>query len=1102
MQNILSEPLVKFVNDIRDKMATSLAGEPEDQLRAPLENFILAAGALFNLRVVCNGEFHLQNVGRPDFAVSINNLLCGFIELKQPGKGANPNLYHGHDKKQWERFRDLPNIIYTDGNEWALYQNGELIGAIIAINANFTKTGRQHICPNASGRLELILRDFLTWNPVAPATARDLAKILAPLCRLLRDEVEQNLRKPDSPFQILHGEWQTTLFPGQSGVRFADGYAQTVTFSLLLAHSLGGNVLDFRSAESALSGDYSLMAKSLKIFTDNLAADETPASLFVLQRVISAIPQAGFSSGGKDPWLYFYEYFLAEYDPELRRKSGSYYTPVEAVQVMVRLCRDLLVEKLGKNEGFASSDVLTLDPAAGSGAFLLGIIAETLDPVAQTMGKGAAASFAEALARHLNGFEIHVSPYAVAQLRISRALTEHGARLSKDGPHIYLTDTLESPNLTPQFPSLLSRELSEQHKKALAIKKSRPVLICIGNPPYYRHEADTGVNHKETGGWVRWGDEDQNHHYNANTAILNSFIAPVKKAGRGGQLKNLYNLYVYFWRWALWKVFENGGPETPGIVCFITASSFLGGPAFGGMRETMRKLCNDIWILDLGGDNRASRKEDNIFSIQTPVCITICARYGKKDMRQAAHAHYCKINGQEAEKLAFLNNVSAFGDISWQNCPSGWQDKLLPAGRGAYFSWPLLTEIFPWQQSGVKVARLWPIGTDENVLRKRWQTLFSTSDREKRREMFRESPPSTGGRAITDEPAGIFSGERLEAVITARDPACERIVKYGYRSFDRHYLIADARCIDRYGPSLWNTHSDKQVYFTTKFAQALGFGPALTVTSCIPDINHFCNRGAKDTIPLYTDDKASEANLRKGLLELLETTYSMTVTPEDLAAYVYAVLANAEFTKRYREELTTCEIRVPFTKDARLFREACSKGKKLVWLHSYGERMVPKGRRRGEIPPGSAKCLKAVPGAPEAYPNEFSYNETAGTLTVGGGKFAPVTPEIFNFEVSGLKVVQSWLGYRMRNRSGRKSSPLDNIRPERWTSEYTLELLRLLWILEYTLKEYPALGRLLTKITAGKTLTAAQLPNMAHPCRKAPLIAKTRRPAMRQYGLL
>ena len=177
---------------------------------------------------------------------------------------------------------------------------------------------------------------------------------------------------------------------------------------------------------------------------------------------------------------------------------------------------------------------------------------------------------------------------------------------------------------------------------------------------------------------------------------------------------------------------------------------------------------------------------------------------------------------------------------------------------------------------------------------------------------------------------------------------------------------------------------------------------------------------------------------------------------------------------------------MPITKDGFLFFKVRDIGAQLLWLHTYGERLVPKGKQRGHVPRGAAKCIKAVPGDPDGYPDSFGYNDTTRTLRVGDGEFQPVAPEVFEFEVSGLKVAQSWLKYRMKKGAGKKSSPLDDIRPERWTSQFTTELLELLWVLEATVEGYPEQARLLDIIIAGPCFRADELPSVADEARKPP----------------
>jgi hypothetical protein len=278
------------------------------------------------------------------------------------------------------------------------------------------------------------------------------------------------------------------------------------------------------------------------------------------------------------------------------------------------------------------------------------------------------------------------------------------------------------------------------------------------------------------------------------------------------------------------------------------------------------------------------------------------------------------------------------------------------------------------------------------------------------------------------------------------------------------------------------------VYLTSLLTKFLGTGPALTACAIIPDLDHFSGRGAKDSVPLYRASDASKANILPGLLDMLSSTYykRKRIAPEDFLAYIYGTLAQPAFTARFAKELETRELRVPITKDAKLFEKARDLGARLLWLHTYGERFVPEGKKPGQIPKGSAKCTKAVPGTPGGYPESFSYNDATRTLHVGAGEFAPVAPEVFAFEVSGLKVVQSWLKYRMKEGAGKKSSPLDDIRPERWTGQFTTELLELLWVLEATVDGYPEQAKVLEAIVAGECFQADEFPPVPEETRKPP----------------
>lgn len=1088
--------LQHFADSIREKSGQFVPGEPEDQLRAPFEHFMGEAGEALGLHIVCAGEAPLPDrLGRPDYAIHANGLLAGYVELKAPGVGADKRRFRGRNSKQFKRFSSVPNILYTDGNEWALYRNGERIGKVVRCSGDISTEGLKAVTVEDADAVQRLLNDFLQWDPHIPVNRKGhvelkgFAELLAPLCRMLRDDVSDALKDAASPLVHLAEDWRQLLFPDASDEQFADAYAQTVTFALLLARGEGGDPLTLESAEKTLDAQHSLLSRALQILTDERARSDIAASLDLLVRVIAVVPLATFAGPG-DPWLYFYEDFLSAYDPKLRKDAGVYYTPVEVVHAQVRLVDDLLRARLEKRWGFAHQDVVTLDPAAGTGTYLLGVIEHALDRIGRDQGKGAVPGMAKRLARNLYGFEWMVGPYAVAELRVSRALADRRAPLPQSGGvHIYLTDTLESPEAELRDQAFWLKPISDQHQKALEIKKEVSVMVCLGNPPYGRHEAAKEANKAHTGNWVRWGDGKAD-----GKAILSSFIEPAKKAGQGGHLKNLYNLYVYFWRWALWKVFEQN--NAPGVVSFISASSYLNGPAFGGMREHMRRLCDEIWILDLGGEGRGARKSENVFDIQTPVAIAVALRSEKAKKKKPwptnptffdqrpeadeakqvkpARVHYARIEGTRKEKLAALDGIKNFASIQWEECADAWQAPFRPQGKGDYFSWPLLADMMPWQLSGVKAGRTWVISPQQANLAARWRMLMQ-ADKEKRKGLFKDSP--TGRKAHRSANQLPPSNVDLQPIVDLEKgyPA-PNIVRFSYRSFDRQFVFGDARLLDRPGPDLWRAHSERQVYLTSLFSDSIEKGPAVTACAYLPDLHHFSGRGGKDIVPLYGSADASNPNISPGLLDLLGRAYGRNVTPEDFLAYLYGVAAQPAFTARFASELESRELRIPLTRDATLFEQARNAGARLIWFHTYAERFIPVGKQRGEVPSGSVRCIKIVPDTADGYPETFSYDETTQTLHVGEGAFAPVTPEVYEFEVSGLKVVQSWLNYRMKRGAGKKSSPLDDIRPESWTEQFGAELLELLWVLEKTVEGYPAQEILLDAIVEGDCFKENEFP--------------------------
>lgn len=260
-------------------------------------------------------------------------------------------------------------------------------------------------------------------------------------------------------------------------------------------------------------------------------------------------------------------------------------------------------------------------------------------------------------------------------------------------------------------------------------------------------------------------------------------------------------------------------------------------------------------------------------------------------------------------------------------------------------------------------------------------------------------------------------------------------------------------------------------------------GPAINAAPYLPDICHFQGRGGKDVFSLYLDKDAKKPNITHGLLDFLTNQYKENITAEDLFAYVYALLGGQSYTQIFRSELETPGARVPITKDARLFNQASEFGKDLIWLHTYAQRFKDKKQgRNSKIPKGKAETLDAI----TEYPSKFSYRPAGKELHIGNGRIAPVDSKVWNYEISGLKVLQSWLGYRMQKPKGKKSSALDKIRPQKWSNEMNKNLHELIWILEATLNMEPDLENILQSVVESECFNANELPKPLESQKKPP----------------
>ena len=1068
------------------KLANKAAsGAPEDQLRAPLEALVADLAGLTGLpsrAVALVGESTLEHLStRPDYAVSVSNALVGFIEIKAPGKGADPRRFSDeHDKKQWSKLKTLPNLVYTDGNAFSLWQNGDLQGSVVRLEGDVETVGSALA---AKPDLLALFSSFLSWQPIQPRSAKQLAQTSARLCRLLREEVAEELGRNNPGLTSLAEEWRDLLFPDASDEQFADGYAQAVTFGLLVARVRGIDLskgLD--EAASQLRKSSSLIGTALRLLIDNPdIKDALKTSLGTLSRVLNVVDWPTITKGDPEAWLYFYEDFLEVYDNDLRKRTGSYYTPPEVVNAMVRLTDEALrsPELFNRPEGLAAPSVTICDPAVGTGTFLLGVLNRIAASVEEDQGAGAVPGAISAAADRIFGFELQFGPFAVAQLRLiaeMQSLIGNGARKKVPTPQLYVTDTLGDPYAAETQFSAMVAPIGESRKQANKIKRETPITVVIGNPPYKNMAAGRG-------GWIEDGSSGRD-------AAMNRWMPPAAW-GLGTHAKHLKNLYVYFWRWATLKVFGSGwekatgykDTDRSGIVCFITVAGFLNGPGFQKMREDLRRDCAAIWVIDCSPEGHQPDVPTRIFQgVQQPVCIVLAARTPNKDREAPAQLRFTLLpEGRRETKFEALAKLSCKGRF-WLDGPSGWRDPFLPEQEGAWARFASLNELFVYDGSGVMPGRVWIIAPDVASLESRWSRLVREKGAAKREELFH---PHEGGDKTSTKPAtkGLKGHEaRLEPVSADTKPVV-RPVRYAFRTLDRQWIIPDNRLINRPNPTLWDAHSGRQVYLTALEAHPPSSGPAASFAGLIPDLHHYKGNFGGRAFPLWRDADAKAPNIKPALLAYLAKTYGTSVSAEDVMAYIAAVLAHPAFTARFQKDLVRPGLRVPLTADAALFAKTTALGREVVWLHTYGERFAdPKaGRSLGapRLPKDKAPSIPkdgAIPGAPEPLPDDMHYDAAKRRLHIGRGFVDNVPPEVWAYEVSGMNVLRQWFSYRKADRSRpiigdrRKPSPLGDIQPEHWPHEYTSDLMDLLHVLGGLIAVESSQAALLDEILAGRLL--------------------------------
>ena len=361
-----------------------------------------------------------------------------------------------------------------------------------------------------------------------------------------------------------------------------------------------------------------------------------------------------------------------------------------------------------------------------------------------------------------------------------------------DASHLrlYVADTLADPDEETAWIPTTMQGLAQSRKDANAVKRKEAITVVLGNPPY-KEKA------KGLGGWV----EDRGK---ALRAPLEDWQPPAQW-GVGAHAKHLRNLYIYFWRWAAWKVF-GGDPyrsgtdkadakwtERRGVICFITVAGFLNGPGFQKMRADLRRDADEIFVIDCSPEGHQPLVSSRIFEgVQQPVCIVLALRRAAAKGEAPAKVRYRALaEGPREAKFIELNAID-LDDEGWVDAPSEPRAPFLPAGDAIWVSYPALEDLFSYNGSGVMAGRTWVIAPDADTLRRRWDRLRDEPNAAEKATLFH--PHMGGDRTIKKVVREALSGYPHSASSVDVDKgAGARPVRYGFRSFDRQWIIPDNR---------------------------------------------------------------------------------------------------------------------------------------------------------------------------------------------------------------------------------------------------------------------------------------------------------------------
>ena len=1017
------EPLREYREALKRERASGQA--TEHSYRPAVKALLEALGGD---GVSATNEPAHASYGAPDFIVQRNDVPVGHVECKDVGA----DLEAAQESEQLRRYRDaLPNLILTDQCRFRWYVNGEPRDE--ARLGYFDRDGAFVGQRDGERDVRELLDAFFAASTPATDDPADLARRMAGKTRLLRDAIGRILDAEADGGPAVLGDllrsYRQVLFSGLDADQFADMQAQTVAYGLFAARCVHEGDPDRFHAQTAA---YTQTAPFLRdVFVHIAGPSADPRIAWIMDDLALLLARAdmdaildgfGRRSRRRDPVVHFYEDFLAAYDPAQKEMRGVFYTPDPVVSYIVRSIDRLLRRDFGIADGLADSGerVLVLDPAAGTGTFLretIAVIRETVEK------KGRGGAWTEYVRDHLlprlHGFELQMAPYAIGHLRL--ALELGGEARAFQMPlntrlNVFLTNTLEEAHeaaLGPAFAGEIAREARE----AEAVKREKPVMVVLGNPPYSGHSANKGA-------WI--ADLMRGRVDGSPESYFTVDGGPLGERNP----KWLNDDYVKFIRFAQWRIERTG----EGVLGFVTNHGYLDNPTFRGMRQSLMAAFDEIHLLDLHGNARRKERapdggpDQNVFDIQQGVAIGLFVK--RKDGAGPARVFHADLwgpreGGADGGKYGQLdgNDVET---TAWTELAPRSPDYLFvprdEALADEYRAGWKLTDILPVNSAGIVTARdkLTIQWTKADM--RRTVADFAELPEEAARERYQLGPDRRDWKvALAQED------------VRDHPDMDERVVPILYRPFDERFTWYSGKvrgfiCMPR-PEVMFHMLTGPNLGLLACRQQSTGDWAHCGVTRKIAGHRTLTTYDLGSLFPLYrypaSKDRAKfdiaerTPNLAPEFTQAVAVATGLAFTPdgagdlsatfgpEDVFHWCYAVLHSPEYRRRYADFLKADFPRVPLPASGALFAELAALGARLTALH-----LLEAGDPAEDAPAFDVGGNNRV--------DRVRYTEPAAGA---GGRvwinktqyFEGVAPETWAFTIGGYRPAEKWL----KDRKGR-----------------------------------------------------------------------------------